>query len=114
MAAPSSPSLNPRRPSERVKTNRRDAVKLVRLYQAGELTEIWTPDEAHEAMRDLVRPREAAVKDRTRKRQESHSFLLRHGTNDLLSKPLAAIGPKADFVCHYPVRANRPRPLTGQ
>ena len=64
------PSLIPRRPGERVKTNRRDAVKLARLFRAGELTEIWTPDEAHEAMRDLVRAREAAVKDRTRKRQE--------------------------------------------
>ncbi len=42
-------------------------------------TEIWTPDEAHEAMRDLVRAREAAVKDRTRKRQEIRSFLLRNG-----------------------------------
>ena len=58
------PTLVPRRPGERVKTNRRDAVKLARLYRAGELTEIWTPDEAHEAMRDLVRAREAAVKDR--------------------------------------------------
>lgn len=73
------PSLIPRRPGERVKTNRRDAVKLVRLFRAGELTEIWTPDEAHEAMRDLVRAREAAVRDRTRKRQEIRSFLLRHG-----------------------------------
>ncbi len=72
------PSLIPRRPGDRVKTNRRDAVKLARLYRAGELTEIWTPDEAHEAMRDLVRAREAAVKDRTRKRQEIRSFLLRH------------------------------------
>ena len=73
------PSLIPRRPGERIKTNRRDAVKLARLYRAGELTEIWTPDEAHEAMRDLVRAREAAVKDRTRKRQEIRSFLLRIG-----------------------------------
>ena len=73
------PSLIPRRPGERVKTNRRDAVRLARLFRAGELTEIWTPDEAHEAMRDLVRAREAAVKDRTRKRQEIRSFLLRHG-----------------------------------
>ena len=73
------PSLIPRRPGERVKMNCRDAVKLARLYRAGELTEIWTPDEAHEAMRDLVRAREAAVKDRTRKRQEIRSFLLRHG-----------------------------------
>lgn len=75
------PSLIPRRPGERVKTNRRDAVKLARLFRAGELTEIWTPGEAHEAMRDLVRAREAAVKDRTRKRQEIRSFLLRNGRN---------------------------------
>ncbi len=47
------PSLIPRRPGERVKTNRRDAVKLARLFRARELTEIWTPDEAHGAMRDL-------------------------------------------------------------
>ena len=73
------PSLISCRPGERVKTNRRDAVKLARLFRAGELSEIWTPDEAHEAMRDLVRSREAAVKDRSRKRQEIRSFLLRHG-----------------------------------
>ena len=69
----------PRRPGDWAKTNRRDAVKLVRLFEAGELTEIWTPDEAHEAMRDLVRTREAAVMDRSRKCQEIRSFLLRHG-----------------------------------
>ena len=73
------PSLIPTRPGDRVKTNRRDAEKLARLFRAGELTEIWTPDPAHEAMRDLVRTREAAVRDRTRKRQEIRSFLLRHG-----------------------------------
>ena len=59
------PSLIPRRPGERVKTNRRDAVTLVHLFRAGEFNEIWTPDETHEAMRDLVRVREAAVKSRT-------------------------------------------------
>ena len=73
------PSLIPRRPGERVKTNRRDAAKLARLFRAGEVTEIWTPDEAHEAMRDLVRAREATVKDRARKRQEIRSLLLRCG-----------------------------------
>lgn len=62
-----------------MKTNRRDAVRLARLFRAGELTEIWTPDKAHEAMRDPVRAREAAVKDRTRKRQKIRSFLLRNG-----------------------------------
>lgn len=73
------PSLIPSRPGDRVKTNRRDAERLARLFRAGELTEIWTPDPAHEAMRDLVRARESAVRDRTRKRQEIRSFLLRHG-----------------------------------
>ena len=71
------PSPIPRRPGERVKTHRRDAVKLARLCRAGELTEIWTPAAAHEAMPDLLRPREAAVKERTRKRQTIPSFLLR-------------------------------------
>ena len=73
------PSLIPHRPGDRVKTNRRDAIKLARLLRAGELTEIWVPDAAHEALRDLVRAREAAVKDRTRKRQEIRSMMLRHG-----------------------------------
>lgn len=73
------PSLIPRKPGDQVKTNHRDAEKLARLFRAGELTEIWIPDAAHEAMRDLIRAREAAVKNRTRKRQEIRSFLLRHG-----------------------------------
>ena len=49
------PSLIPRKPGDRVKTNRRDAVSLARLMRAGELTAVWVPDEGHEAMRDLVR-----------------------------------------------------------
>lgn len=49
------PSLIPRKPGDRVKTNRRDALQLARLLRAGELTAVWGPDEAHEAMRDLVR-----------------------------------------------------------
>lgn len=47
------PSRIPRKPGERVKTNRRDAVSLARLLRAGELTAVWVPDEGHEAMRDL-------------------------------------------------------------
>lgn len=73
------PSLVPRRPGERVKTNRRDAVTLARLLRAGELTGIWVPDDVHEAMRDLVRAREAASEDLRKKRQQLQSFLLRHG-----------------------------------
>jgi transposase len=73
------PSLIPRKPGDRVKTNRRDATALARLLRAGELTAVWVPDEAHEAMRDLVRAREAAVDDLRRKRQAISSMLLKHG-----------------------------------
>lgn len=55
------PSLFPRKPGDRVKTNRRDALALARLLRAGELTAVLVPDEGHEAMRDLVRARAAAV-----------------------------------------------------
>ena len=55
------PSLIPREPGERVKTDRRDAGKRATLHRAGELTPVWIPDQAHEAMRDLVRARQAAV-----------------------------------------------------
>jgi len=73
------PALIPKRPGERVKTNRRDAVTLARLHRAGELTGVWVPDATHEAARDLVRAREAAWDDLRRKRQQLLSFLLRHG-----------------------------------
>jgi transposase len=73
------PSLIPKRPGERVKTNRRDAVTLARLHRAGELTRIWVPDPGHEAVRELVRAREAAMEDLRAKRQHLQSFLLRHG-----------------------------------
>jgi transposase len=72
------PALIPKRAGERVKTNRRDAVTLARLHRAGELTAVWTPDAAHEAVRDLVRAREAAADSLRRKRQQLLSFLLRH------------------------------------
>ena len=55
------PALIPKRPGERVKTNRRDAVTLARLNRAGELTGVWVPDLVHEAVRDLVRAREAGL-----------------------------------------------------
>src|SRR6266478_5467771 len=47
------PSLILKKPGDRVKTNRRDAVGLAKLSRAGELTAVWVPDERHEAMRDL-------------------------------------------------------------
>src|SRR5262245_58246172 len=74
-----SPSLVPKRPGVRVKTNRRDAVSLARLSRAGELTAVWVPDERHEAMRDLSRARQAAKKDLQGKRQQISSLMLRLG-----------------------------------
>src|SRR3989454_6766887 len=73
------PSLIPKKPGDRVKTDRRDALSLVKLLRAGELTAVWVPDERHEAMRDLSRARGAAVEDLRGKRQQVSSLLLRHG-----------------------------------
>jgi len=61
--------LVPTRAGDRVKTDRRDAMKLARSYRAGDLTAVWVPDATHEALRDLVRAREAAKKDQLRARQ---------------------------------------------
>ena len=73
------PTLVPKKSGERIKTDRRDAVKLARCYRAGELTPVWIPDQAHEALRDLVRAREAAKHDQHRARQRLSKFLLRSG-----------------------------------
>lgn len=73
------PSLVPTKAGDRVKTDRRDAEKLARCYRAGELTAVWVPDAAHEALRDLVRAREAAKKDQLKARRRLSKFLLRHG-----------------------------------
>jgi transposase len=73
------PSLIPRRPGERVKTNRRDAVALAKLLRAGELTAVWVPDEGHEAIRDLVRARSAAVGTLRVHKQQVSAFMLKHG-----------------------------------
>jgi transposase len=71
------PTLVPVKAGDRVKTDRRDALKLARNYRAGELT-VWVPDAAHEALRDLVRAREAAKQDELRARHRLSKFLLRH------------------------------------
>jgi transposase len=68
-----------RRPGDRIKTDRWDAVNLAKLHRAGELTAVWVPDEAREAIRDLVRARQAAVRMPRQARQQLSSFLLRHG-----------------------------------
>lgn len=71
------PSLIPQQSGNRVKTDRRDAEKLTRLHRSGELTAVWVPDPAHEALRDLVRAREAAIEDQHAARNRLRSFLLR-------------------------------------
>jgi len=73
------PTLVPVKAGDRVKTDRRDAEKLARCHRAGDLTPVWVPDAAHEALRDLVRTREAAKKDQLRARHRLSKFLLRHG-----------------------------------
>ena len=73
------PSLIPVKAGDRVKTDRRDALMLAKLHRAGELTSVWVPDEAHEAMRDLVRSRATAVNVTGQARQHLQGFLLRHG-----------------------------------
>ena len=78
------PSLIPKRPGDRVKTNRRDALSLAKLLRADELTAVWVPDGAHEAMRDLTRARETAMLDLRTRRQHISAFLLR------LSRPYPA------------------------
>jgi len=73
------PTLVPTKAGDRVKTDRRDAEKLARSYRAGDLTAVWVPDAAHEALRDVVRAREAAIKDERRAKHRLAKFLLRHG-----------------------------------
>ena len=73
------PSLIPMKAGDRVKTDRRDPVMLAKLHRAGELTAVWVPDDAHEAMRDLIRARATAVRVLSKARQHLQGFLLRHG-----------------------------------
>ncbi len=73
------PSLIPTKAGDRVKTDRKDAVRLARCYRSGDLTAVWVPDAATEALRDLVRAREVAKQDQLRARHRVSKFLLRHG-----------------------------------
>jgi transposase len=72
------PSKTPRKSGDRVKTDRRDAISLARLERAGELTPVFVPREEDEAMRDLTRAREDAMRAERRARQQLSAFLLRH------------------------------------
>jgi len=99
------PSLIPRKASDRVKTNRRDAITLARLLRAGELTAVWIPDPVHEAMRNLIRSRAAAVETIRGHKQQVSAFLLRHsrigdrGAGEM--QPLARSGKAASFDCSH-------------
>ena len=73
------PTLVPVKAGDRVKTDRRDAEKLARSYRSDDLTAVWVPDESSEALRDLVRAREAAKQDQLRARHRLSKFLLRSG-----------------------------------
>ena len=73
------PSLIPRKPGDRVKTDRRDALTLARLHRSGDLTAVWVPGPEQEAMRDLTRAREDMKGLELKARQRLGAFLLRHG-----------------------------------
>ena len=73
------PSLTPKKPGERKKTDRRDAKKLLRLFMADMLTEVYPPDEKQEAARELTRCREAAHENLKRIRHQLQKMLVRHG-----------------------------------
>ncbi len=73
------PSLIPKKAGDRVKTDRRDSMMLARLHRAGELTAVWVPDNAQEALRDLTRAREDMKHLQRQAKQRLLAFLLRHG-----------------------------------
>jgi transposase len=81
------PSKVPRQPGDRVKTDRRDADQLARLFRAGELTGIYVPDPQDEAVRDLIRARYQVGKQQHRARQQLKMFLLRHNIRYAGTKP---------------------------
>jgi hypothetical protein len=104
------PALVPVKAGDRVKTDRRDAAKLARSYRAGDLTPVWVPDAAHEALRDLVRAREDARQDQLRARHRSR---LPFGSRQLAGPHCrsALTGPVADAKNLFPMRREWQAPL---
>ena len=84
------PSKVPRKPGDLVKTNRRDADQLARLFRAGERTAIYVPDPHDEAVRDLLRARYQVLKQQHRARQQLKMYLLRHNLRDAGTKAWSA------------------------
>jgi transposase len=123
-----SPGNIERRPGDRIKTDKRDAIRLARLFAAGDLRLVWIPSEEHEQLRDLVRCREDLRADLMRARHRLATFLLRReryfpgragGALDAQASPLALPAAVrrpgvADHLCRLPARARRaaraPRP----
>jgi transposase len=73
------PSLVPKKPGERIKTDRRDARKLSQFLRSGDLAVVWVPDEEQEAMRDLTRARDDFKAQERKARQQLNAYVLRHG-----------------------------------
>src|SRR4030095_3940551 len=84
------PSLIPKKPGDRVKTNRRDAIKLARLMRSGDLTPVYVPKVEDEAIRDLCRAREDAIRDLKTAKVGLKAFLLRQ---DMRYQSRATGGP---------------------
>jgi transposase len=90
------PNLVPMKATDRIKTDRRDAERLARSFRAGDLTPVWVPDAAHEALRDLVRARLVAKHDQLRARNRLSKFLLRHG-----QRPPQKVRPWTQFYLRW-------------
>jgi transposase len=100
------PACMPKKASDRVKTDRRDAVHLARLLRAGDLTPVSVPAGEDEALRDVVRAREDTLKDLTAAKVRRKAFLLRQ---DMRAEGRATWGPAplrwlADVVCPPPAQ----------
>ena len=100
------PSLIPKKSGDRVKTDRRDAAALARLFRSGDLTPVYVPEVKDEAIRDLSRGREDAMQDLKVAKQRLKSFLLRQ---DIRYSGRSSWGPKhlrwlADVVCPTPAQ----------
>jgi transposase len=100
------PSLIPKKPGDRVKTNRRDAIKLARLMRSGDLTPVYVPKVEDAAIRDLCRAREDAIRDLKAAKFRLKAFLLRH---DIRYTGRATWGPAhlrwlSEVVCPTPAQ----------
>jgi transposase len=100
------PSLIPKKPGDRVKTDRRDAVQLARLARSGDLTAVYVPKVEDEAIRDLTRAREDAISDLKDAKLRLKAFLLRH---DIRYTGRATWGPAhlrwlSEVVCQTPAQ----------